>query len=246
MRLAEYLRVSTDQQTEGLGLDVQEATITKWARTHGHTIAATFTDAGVSGSNGLDTRAGLADALHALKARTADGLVVYRLDRLARDLIVQEQLLAELRRGGWAMHSTSESEAQYLTDDPADPSRKMIRQVLGAVAEYERSMIALRLRNGRRKKAETGGFAGGTPPFGWKSVDGELVSVPDEQATLTRIRELHEAGESLRSIAAMLTGEGHQPRRGKAWHPGVLARLIVDTTCVTRRAGCLDGDRTSD
>jgi DNA invertase Pin-like site-specific DNA recombinase len=56
MRLAAHLRVSTDQQTEGLGLEVQEAIITKWARTHGHAIAATFTDAGVSASDGLDTR----------------------------------------------------------------------------------------------------------------------------------------------------------------------------------------------
>ena len=231
MRLAAYLRVSTDQQTEGLGLDVQEATIAKWARTHGHTIAATFTDTGVSGSNGLDTRAGLADALDALKTGAADGLIVYRLDRLARDLIVQEQLLAEMRRGRWAMHSTSESEGQYLTDDPADPSRKMIRQVLGAVAEYERSMIALRLYSGRRKKAEAGGFAGGKPPFGWKSENGELVPVADEQATLTRIRQLHAAGESLRSIAATLIAEGHRPRRGKTWHPGVLARLTADPAC---------------
>src|SRR5262249_58274354 len=104
-------------------------------------------------------------------------------------------------------------EAQYLTDAPAAPSRKMTRQVLGAVAEYERSMIALRLWNGRRRKAEIGGFSGGTPPFGWKAVGGELVTVPDEQATLTRIRELHDAGESLRSIALTLTTDGRKTPR---------------------------------
>ena len=49
MRLVAYLRVSTDAQTDGLGLDVQAATITKWARDHHHTIVATFADAGVSG-----------------------------------------------------------------------------------------------------------------------------------------------------------------------------------------------------
>jgi DNA invertase Pin-like site-specific DNA recombinase len=227
MKLAAYLRVSTDAQTDGLGLDVQEATIRKWAGVHGHQIVGMFTDAGVSGSNGLDTRIGLADALDALKDGKAAGLVVYRLDRLARDLIVQEQLLADCRRGGWTVHSTSEAEAQYLTDDPADPSRKMIRQVLGAVAEYERSMIALRLWNGRRKKAETGGFAGGTPPFGWRSREGELVADPEEQGTLARIRELRDAGEPLRSIAATLTAEGRKPRRGGTWHPGVVARLVA-------------------
>jgi DNA invertase Pin-like site-specific DNA recombinase len=225
MKLAAYTRVSTDAQVEGLGLDVQTATIKKWARDHGHTITATYTDAGVSGSNGLETRVGLADALAALKDGHAAGLVVYRLDRLARDLIIQEQILADLRRGGWAAFSTSESEAQYLTDDPADPSRKLIRQVLGAVSEYERSMISLRLRAGRAKKADHGGFAYGAPPYGYQAIDGDLVPYPAEQATLTRIRELRDAGDSYRHIAAALNADGIRPRRGRSWHPGVLSRL---------------------
>ena len=60
---------------------------------------------------------------------------VYRLDRLARDLIVQETVLAEVKRLGGEVFSTSAAEAGYLSDDPDDPSRKLIRQVLGAVAE---------------------------------------------------------------------------------------------------------------
>jgi DNA invertase Pin-like site-specific DNA recombinase len=225
MRLAAYLRVSTDAQAEGLGLEVQERSIRQWADRYDHKIGNAFTDAGISGSNGLDTRAGLANALASLKQGLAKGLVVYRLDRLARDLIVQEQLLAECWRNGWAVYSTSESEAQYLTDDPADPSRKLIRQVLGAVAEYERSMISLRLRSGRARKAEAGKFAYGAPPYGWQAVYGELVPVADEQATLARIRALRGAGKSLRQIANMLTAEGIMPRRGREWHPRVLARL---------------------
>jgi DNA invertase Pin-like site-specific DNA recombinase len=63
--------------------------------------------------------------------------------------------------------STSAGEAAYLEDDPGDPARKVIRQVLGAVAEYERSMIALRLRSGRAGKAQAGGFAYGAPPYGY-------------------------------------------------------------------------------
>jgi DNA invertase Pin-like site-specific DNA recombinase len=226
MRLAAYLRVSTETQTEGLGLDVQETTIRAWATEHGHTIAATYTDAGISGSNGLDTRAALGDALAALKHGEAEGLVIYRLDRLARDLILQEQLLADIRRGGWTAFSTSDAEGQYLTDDPADPSRKMIRQVLGAVAEYERSMIALRLRAGRAKKASNGGFAGGAPPYGFRSSDGELVPVPDEQATLTRIRQLRGADKSYEQIAQALNADGIKSRRGGAWHRAVIARIV--------------------
>jgi len=226
VKLVAYLRVSTDVQAEGLGLDGQRAAITEWAGTQAHEIAAEFTDAGVSGSNGLVTRTGLADAFTVLRNGDASGIVVYRLDRLARDLIIQEQLLAEARQHGWSVFSTSAGEAAYLEDDPGDPSRKMIRQVLGAVAEYERSMIALRLRSGRARKAQAGGFAYGAPPYGYAAVDGGLVEVAEEQATLSRIRRDHHDGKSLRAIAETLNAEGVKPRRGQAWHPGVIVRLV--------------------
>jgi DNA invertase Pin-like site-specific DNA recombinase len=158
VKLVAYLRVSTDRQAEeGLGLEVQEQAIRALARTERHRVVLWARDEGVSGSNGLETREGLADALEALKSRQAGGLVVYRLDRLARDLVLQEKLLADVRRMGGEVFSTSSAEASYLTDDPDDPSRKLIRQVLGAVNEYERAMIALRLRSGRRKKHDNGG-----------------------------------------------------------------------------------------
>ncbi len=127
MRAAAYLRVSTDTQAgHGLGLD------------------------------GLDSREALPDAVAEVRAGRAAGLVVYRLDRLARDLILQETLLAEIAAAGGQVFSTMPGEQAVIEDDPDDPSRRLIRQVLGAVAEYERSLIRLRLRNGRRRKAERG------------------------------------------------------------------------------------------
>src|SRR5437667_4834903 len=166
MKVAGYLRVSTDRQAEeGLGLEVQQHAIRAWARGNGHRLVAWFRDEGLSGSNGLDQREGLADALDALKNRHTAALVVYRLDRLARDLVLQEQLLADIRRIGADLFSTSNAEGSYLTDDPDDPSRKLIRQVLGAVNEYERAMITLRLRSGRRRKHDNGGYAYGSQPF---------------------------------------------------------------------------------
>jgi DNA invertase Pin-like site-specific DNA recombinase len=184
-------------------------------------------DEGVSGSNGLDTREGLADALEALKSRQASGLIVYRLDRLARDLVLQEQLLADVRRMGADVFSTSSAEGSYLTDDPDDPSRKLIRQVLGAVNEYERAMIALRLRSGRREKHDNGGYAFGSPPYGWRAVGRELVEHPDEQAALARMRELRAAGASYRDIAAALTSEGYQPKRGGTWYPMTVRQILT-------------------
>jgi DNA invertase Pin-like site-specific DNA recombinase len=231
MKVVAYLRVSTDRQAEeGLGLEVQRHTIRAWAKTHGHRVVAWMSDEGVSGSNGLDGRIGLAEALDAVRERRAQGLVIYRLDRLARDLVLQEQLLAEVRRLGGVVLSASDAETAFLVDDPDDPSRKLIRQVLGAVSEYERSMITLRLRSGRARKAATGGFAYGAPPFGCRSERGELLDDEREQATIARASELRSQGRSLRDIADTLTDEGHQPRRAVRWHPQVVSRLLSSAT----------------
>ena len=160
MNVVGYLRVSTDRQAEeGLGLEVQEAAIREWATTNGDHLVKVFRDEGISGSNGLETRVGLAEALELLRTGEASGLIVYRLDRLARDLVLQEQLLGECWRSDARVFSTSRAEADYLTNDPSDPSRALIRQVLGAVGQYERAMIRLRLEAGAKRKRENGGYA---------------------------------------------------------------------------------------
>jgi DNA invertase Pin-like site-specific DNA recombinase len=227
VKVIAYIRVSTGKQAEeGLGLDIQEQAIRTWAKAHRHKIAAVIADEGVSGVKELDDRPGLAEALAMVRDGSVTGICVARLDRLARDLVLQEQLLAEFRRHGADVFTTSAGEAGYLTDDPDDPSRRLIRQVLGAVSEYERSMIALRLRAGRRRKAEKGGYAYGSPPLGWRAERGQLVVDDAEAEALARIAELNHDGASLREIAGVLTDEGHRTKRGAHWHPQTVARAL--------------------
>lgn len=229
-RAAGYLRVSTDRQVEeGLGLEVQEAAIVGWCDAHDVELVEVFRDEGISGSNGLELRLGLAGALEAVQNGCAAGVVVYRLDRLARDLMVQEQLLAEFWRAGGEVWSCSPAEGQYLVrDDPGDPSRKLIRQVLGAVAEYERAMIRLRLAGGRARKHAAGGYAYGAPPFGWLARDGVLVEVPSEQAVIGMVRVLREGPPllTLRAVAEVLNGEGVRTRRGGLWRGEQVRRIL--------------------
>lgn len=220
MRVVGYVRVSTDRQVEeGLGLEIQEQAIRSWAGDKGHTLVALMRDEGQSGSNGIDTRIGLADALETLRDGRTQALVVYRLDRLARDLVIQEQLLAETWRKGCQVFSCSPAEGAYLSDDPDDPSRALVRQVLDAVSQYERSMIALRLRSGRARKASNGGYIGGDAPLGFRCEDGQLIPALEEQPAVARIAHLHAAGGYLRSIIRTLEAEGIRPLRGTKWHP---------------------------
>lgn len=219
MNLAAYLRVSTDAQAEhGQGLDVQREAIRAWALAGGHTVTLWTADEGVSGSNGLDARKGLYDSLAAL-SEGAVGVVVYRLDRLARDLVLQEQLLREVWNLGGRVFSTAASEDAYLSPDGAedDPSRALIRQILGAVAEYERGMIRLRLRSGKAAKAAKGGYVGGGQRYGMRAEGGSLVPDDDELVVVQLVQRLHGEGKSYRAIGRALAEAGHTPRRAKVW-----------------------------
>lgn len=224
MKVIGYLRVSTDAQVEGYGKDVQEADIRRWCKANGHRLVGLLADDGVSGA--LSERDGLGEALRMVRAGEVGAIVVGKLDRLARDLVFQEQALAEVWAHGGEVYSTLPTEAN-LRNDEDDPSRKMIRHILGAVNEWEREMIRLRMRNGRRAKAATGGYAYGAPPFGYRAEGRGLVPDPDEAATVARIRELRAEGSSLRQIAETLTAEGRPTKRGgTVWHPPTVARVL--------------------
>jgi DNA invertase Pin-like site-specific DNA recombinase len=228
VRLTAYVPVSTGKQAhdDRLGKTVQEKAIRAWAREGGHRIVAWRYDDGVSGANGLDARKGLPLAVHDVKSGRADGIVICRLDRLARDLIKQETVLAGLRRTG-SVHTTLAAERGYLEDDPEDPARKLIREVLGAVSEYERNMIRLRLEGGRQAKAEQGRYAGyGSPAFGQHSGGGELVADEREQAVLARMAQLRGGSLSYERIAGQLNAGGLAAKRGGRWHAQTVARAL--------------------
>jgi DNA invertase Pin-like site-specific DNA recombinase len=219
VKINAYLRTSTDSQEEGL--ETQRAEIRAWAKREGHTVSEWFTDEGQSGSNGLEDRVSLANAL-AVK----QPIVVYKLDRLARDLVIQETILGQAKRDGIRLFSTLSTEDAYLEDDPKDPTRKLIRQVLGAVADYERAMIRLRMAAGANRKKAAGGYAGGGIPYGSRTQGRELVPDPQERKALSLMNHLHSEGRSLRYIARELDGKGWKPRKGKVWHPHSVGRIL--------------------
>jgi DNA invertase Pin-like site-specific DNA recombinase len=226
MKLTAYLRVSTAGQVkDGLGLPTQERLIRAWAKASGHKIVAVRRDEGVSGANGIDTREGLPLALSDVRDKRADAVVVSSIDRLARVLTVQEAILGMIWKLDGKLFTADGGEV--TPDDPDDPMRTAMRQMAGVFAQLDRAMVIKRLRNGRQTKAERGGFAYGSPPFGWRAEGHELVAVPDEQAALARIRELRAAGNSVRAIAEQLTGEGFTPKRGGRWHPETIRRILA-------------------
>lgn len=216
-----YVRVSTGaQRDDGWGLPSQRQAVREYAKAHDLRIVRIYEDAGVSGQKDVAERPGLAGALAACEAHEAEVLVVPKLDRLARDLLIQEVVIQRLGRAGVEVLSVAEP------DIDGDHTRTLVRQVLGAIAQYERAVIRARTAAGRAQKAAAGGYAGGRPPYGMRAVDGELRPDPAEQAVVERVRAMRAEGRSLREIAAVLDAEGVRTKDGRTWHPYAVARLL--------------------
>lgn len=225
MKLAGYIRCSTARQVDGYGLAVQRAEIEKWARREGHRIVHWCSDEAVSGASEAVDREGLSCALSAIEAGRVDGVVVARLDRLARLLTVQEAILSGVWKRGGRVFSADAGEV--MEDDPDDPLRKAIRVFCGAAAELERGLIAVRMRRGRAMKFESGGYAYGAPPFGKVARDGDLVTDPNEAAAVDRIVALRADGMSLREIIGVLEDESIPTKRGGRWHPSTVRQILA-------------------
>jgi DNA invertase Pin-like site-specific DNA recombinase len=225
-----YVRVSTAEQVQGYGLPVQRQAIRAYCKDHDLRLVTTLADEGQSGSDGLDDRQGLADALVRIERGEAVALVVHRLDRLARDLLLQETIVARMRLVGADVVSVT------VPDGGDEHTRDLLRQVLGAVSQYEKAVIRGRMMAGKAAKIAKGGYGGGRPRFGYKAKDKALVVEEAEQATVRIAHQLRREGLSLRQIASRLEADGRSPKSGKRWHPTQVARILEGNKPPRRKA----------
>jgi DNA invertase Pin-like site-specific DNA recombinase len=209
-----YLRCSGLGQVDGDTWDRQAAAITKYARAHGMTVAEGdwFRDEGVSGTKDMGDRPGLAALIDRIESNGVRVVLVENASRLARDLMVSEVILAQLRDAGCTVIDC-DSGTNLIDDADDDPTRRLIRQVLGAVAEFDRRVTVLKLSAARKRIRARTGRCEGRKPYG---------SRPGEAAVIARIRELHrkphgEDRRSLGDIVKVLNAEGHPTRSGKPW-----------------------------
>lgn len=217
-----YVRVSTLEQTTGFGLEIQRQAIIDYCAREHLDLTAILDDGGISGTASLEERPALSEALARIAESTASLLVVYRLDRLARDLLLQETILERLRADGGNVVSVSEPDI-----DSDDPTRVLVRHLLGAIAQYERALIRGRLTAGAAAKKAAGGYAGGRPGFGQRAANSSLEIDRDELATIDLARDLRRQGLTLRQVAARLDELGRLPKQGGRWHAATVRRLIV-------------------
>lgn len=214
-----YLRCSGLGQVGGDTWDRQTAAITKYAKHHGLEVVDTFRDAGVSGTKDLDNRPGLATLLDRVESNGVKIVLVENATRLARDLMVGEVILQQLTNAGCRVIAADSG--TDLSADSDDPTRRLIRQVLGAVAEFDRRVTVMKLRAARDRKRSRGVRCEGRKPFG---------TFPGESETLARIRELRRKPpygrrRSLQQVCDALNAEGRPTRSGKLWTKQAVNRI---------------------
>lgn len=212
-----YLRVSGKGQVDGDGFVRQQEAIKNYAATHDLKIVRTFREEGISGTKDLENRPALQSLLLALYSNGVRTVVIERLDRLARDLMVQETIIGDLRKKDFEVVSATEPD---LCSD--DPSRKLVRQIFGAIAEYDKAMTVLKLRGARQRMRAKNGRCEGRKPYGEHA---------GEQAVLERMRSLRQQGMAVDTVADTLNREGIKSRSGGLWYGATVNRIL--------RAACL-------
>jgi DNA invertase Pin-like site-specific DNA recombinase len=216
-----YLRVSGKGQVEGDGFPRQLEAIKRYALAHNLRIVKVFREEGVTGTKESTERPAWAAMMLALLSDGVKTIIIERLDRLARELMVQEKTIADLQKEGFTLVSVAEPDLMS-----SDPSRIAFRQMMGVFAQYDKSQIVLKLKAARMRKRAKEGRCEGRKPYG--HYDGE----PEIKARMEAVRA---TGMGFDRIAAQLNAEGVPTRTGGRWHGLVINRILTGKGSDTAR-----------
>jgi DNA invertase Pin-like site-specific DNA recombinase len=221
-----YLRTSS---AANIGADKdsdkrQREAIQRYAKGAGFELVAEYYDAAVSGADPIEARSGFSTMLDAIEGNGVRVVIVEDASRFARDLVIQELgILSLIRRGVRVLTAGGDD----LTESE-DPTRKLMRQVAGAFAEYERARLVAKLRHARDRKSDALRKAGGPR----KRIEGRKpahVLYPEATAEAKRLRRASpKSGErrSFRAISTMLAKGGHVTKAGKPFTATAVKRMV--------------------
>ena len=229
MRAAIYARVSTERQGRDQTIDSRLDAPRRWAVAHGHELEDDhiYIDEGYSGAR-LDRPA--RDRLRdAAREGEFDAIGVYSPDRLARRYAYRILLLEEFRKAACDVEFIE----RPISDDPHD---QLLLQIRGAIAEYERAVLAERFRRGELQKARAGEWVGGQGSYGYRyvprrdGVPGHLEINEDEAAVVRMLyRWPIDERMTVRRIIKRLAAGPWRPRNGKRiWSNSVVHRILSD------------------
>jgi DNA invertase Pin-like site-specific DNA recombinase len=196
----------------------QRAAINAFAKANGYVIVGEFYDEAIRGSDPVAERPGFAAMLERIAGNGVRTVLVESPDRFARDLIVQLTGHAFLRKFGIALIPTTAPD--YFTQDT--PTGVLVRQVLGAVAEFQKAELVAKLKAARDRRIEAGEKCGGRHSYAERNP--ELVKLAKE---LSGHREPGSVRHpSLRWISAQLAEQGFVTPSGRNYSASAVASML--------------------
>jgi DNA invertase Pin-like site-specific DNA recombinase len=177
-----------------------------------------FYDAAVSGADPIDSRRGFGAMLTFLASNPeVKTILVETASRFARDLIVQETGYQMLKQRGIDLIAV-DSPDSFVSDTP---TAILIRQILGAVSQFEKTMLVSKLKQARDRKIAATGKCGGR-----KSHQERNPQVVELAKQLRWINRRMQERRSFRDIATMLAEQGHVSRSGKLYGPSAIKSML--------------------
>ena len=214
IRAIAYLRTSS---AANVGSDKdsdkrQRAAIAAFAKARGYQIVEEFYDAAVSGADPINEREGFKAMLDRIAGNGVRVILVESPDRFARDLAVQ--LAGHSYLKGLGVELVPTTAPDFFTEDT--PTAVLVRQVLGAISQFEKASLVAKLRAARERKVAAGGR--GTGRWRYDEARPEVV---------TLARELHDQGMSYRKISAALAQRGYVTSKGKPYVASAVQTMLM-------------------
>jgi DNA invertase Pin-like site-specific DNA recombinase len=207
-RTSSATNVGTDKDSQRR----QQEAVSSCARSLGFEIVREYYDAAVSGADAVDTRAGFNDMLTYMLGNGARTIIVENASRFARDLIVQETGYQMLKARGIELIAADAPES-FLSDTP---TAALIRQILGAVAQFDKTTLVNKLRGARERKRAATGRCEGNPA--WIPVTASVIDVA---------RSYHAQGMSLRQVSAKLADGGMRAPSGQPYGAQSIKQMLT-------------------
>jgi len=215
-----YIRVSSDDQAHSV--DAQRDRINRWCQYQGVTIDQWYHDQAVSGGKHIAKRPGGKALCEALQP--GDRIIATQIDRLFRNLVDGATMDSKWSADRITMTLVDEGGDVIDTAKLTGWQTFIMRLFF---AESERRATSERMLKIKDRLRADGAYLGGTVPYGWTVLDtGELKEVEEEQAIITTVRDMRDAGGTWRGIADALNQEGVPTRKGGLWRHHTIRGII--------------------
>jgi len=218
MKAMGYLRVSGQGQMDGTGFDRQEEIVKTYARENKIQLLKVYREC-VSGTKDTEDRDVFQEMITDMLRNGIRTIIVEGLDRLARELRVQESLVAYLASKDIQLISarTGEDVTQAIKEDPM---KVALIQIQGVFSQLEKSLLVKKLKKAREKVRLEKGKCEGAKSY--KEEHPELIR------RIKALRRRHKNGyrRTCKEIAEILNKEGLATRRGKAFTRQTIADIL--------------------